>query len=162
MPTIELLTDIHAPIETVFDLARSVDLHVDSTSQTNERAVGGTTTGLLVLGDTVTWEATHFYIRQRLTVTITKYDRPIHFRDSMQRGVFRHFDHDHFFASTSTGTEMRDLFTYDSPLGIFGHAANTLFVDRHMRKLLETRNQLIKSVAETSDAKTYLPNTETA
>ena len=55
MPTIELLTDIHAPIETVFDLARSVDLHVDSTSQTNERAVGGTTTGLLFLGDTVTW-----------------------------------------------------------------------------------------------------------
>ena len=97
-----------------------------------------------------------------MTVTITKYDRPIHFRDSMQRGAFRHFDHDHFFASTSTGTEVRDLFTYDSPLGILGHAANTLFVDRHMRKLLETRNQLIKSVAETSDAKTYLSNTETA
>ena len=156
MPTIELLTDIHAPIDTVFDLARSVDLHVDSTSQTNERAVGGTTTGLLTLGDTVTWEATHFFIRQQLTVAITEYDRPNHFRDSMRRGAFKNFDHDHFFTPTSTGTRMRDVFTYDSPLGVLGLLGNVLLVDRHMRKLLETRNHLIKSVAESPDAATYL------
>ena len=60
MPKIELETNIRASVETVFDLSRCVDLHVESTAQTNERAVAGKTSGLLELGDTVTWEATHF------------------------------------------------------------------------------------------------------
>ena len=34
MPVIELTTEIHAPIERIFDLARSVELHMDSTGQT--------------------------------------------------------------------------------------------------------------------------------
>ena len=98
MPTIVIKTEIGAPRETVFDLARSIDLHVDSTSATNERAIAGRTTGLIQLGDTVTFEATHFYIRQRLTVRIEKLDRPVHFRDSMVSGAFSRFDHDHNFA----------------------------------------------------------------
>ena len=129
MPKIELETHIRAPIETVFDLCRCVDLHVDSTAQTNERAVDGKTSGLLELGDTVTWEATHFLVRQQLTVVIAEYDRPNFFRDSMQRGVFRHFDHDHYFEQTASGTRMRDVFDYSSPFGIIGRVANTLLVN---------------------------------
>ncbi|MFM7563387.1 MAG: cell division protein, partial [Planctomycetota bacterium] len=41
MPIITLTTAIAAPIETVFDLSRSIDLHIASTAQTNERAVAG-------------------------------------------------------------------------------------------------------------------------
>jgi len=36
MPTVETSIEIAAPRETVFDLARSIDLHVHSTAQTNE------------------------------------------------------------------------------------------------------------------------------
>jgi len=157
MPKIELETDIHNTPETVFDLSRSVDLHVDSTAQTDERAVAGVTSGLLGLGDTVTWEATHLFIRQRLTVQIVEYDRPNYFRDSMLDGIFRHFNHDHYFEETETGTRMRDIFEYSSPLGILGNAANMLFVDRHLRRLLEERNRLIKAVAESERARLYLP-----
>ncbi|MCA9170735.1 MAG: SRPBCC family protein [Planctomycetales bacterium] len=156
MPRIELLTEILAPIETCFDLARSVDLHIDSTNHTNERAVDGVTSGLVRLGDTVTWEATHFLVRQQLAIEVVQYDRPRHFRDSMIWGAFKHFDHDHFFEATDTGTRMKDVFEYTSPLGVFGRLANILFVDRHMRKLLLLRNGLIKSVAESSDAGRYL------
>ena len=158
MPKIELLTEINAPIEVCFDLARSIDLHVHSTSQTNERAVAGVTSGLIDLGDTVTWEATHFFVRQRLTVEITQYDSPNHFRDSMLRGAFTHFDHDHYFEPSETGTKMLDVFEYTSPLGALGRLANLLFVDRHMRKLLLLRNESIKTVAESPDADRYLAN----
>jgi hypothetical protein len=48
MPIITLKTEIHAPIERCFDLARSIDLHQLSTAGTRERAVGGVTSGLLV------------------------------------------------------------------------------------------------------------------
>lgn len=155
MPVITLTTEIAAPVETVFDLSRSVDLHIESTARTNEKAVAGRTSGLIELGDTVTWEATHFFIRQRLTVRIEQFDRPIHFRDSMVAGAFSRFDHDHHFQSCESGTIMTDVFDFKSPLGVLGHVANWLFVARHMRKLLETRNQLIKSVAESGDVEKF-------
>lgn len=156
MPRIELESRIKAPIEVVFDLARSIDLHVESTSQTNEQAVAGCTTGLIGLGEEVTWEATHFGIRQRLTTKIVQFERPFHFRDSMVSGAFRRFDHDHYFEFAAGQTMMRDVFDYTSPLGVLGHAADTLFLKRYMVNLLETRNRLIKSVAESGKAETFL------
>ena len=156
MPTIKLTTEIAAPIQTVFDLARSVDLHVESTSQTNEKAVAGRTSGLLQLGETVTWEATHFFIRQRLTVRIEQFERPVYLRDSMVSGAFSRFDHDHFFENCDRGTLMTDVFDFDSPLGPLGQFANWLFVTRHLRKLLLVRNQLIKTVAESGDVEQFV------
>ena len=148
MPIIRLTTEIAATVETVFDLARSIELHVESTSEANEKAVAGRTSGLIELGETVTWEATHFFIRQRLTVCITRFDRPRHFRDSMVSGAFARFDHDHYFVPCDGGTAMTDIFDFASPLGLLGHCANGLFVTRHLRNLLTKRNRLIKSVAE--------------
>lgn len=155
MPVITLTTEIAASVETVFDLSRSIDLHVESTSQTKEKAVAGRTSGLIELGETVTWEATHFFLRQRLTVCIKQFDRPRHFRDSMVSGAFLRFDHDHHFESCDIGTAMTDVFDFTSPLGPLGHLANWLFVTRHMRNLLASRNQLIKSIAESGDAKKF-------
>jgi hypothetical protein len=68
MPLIELSTVICAPRERVFDLARSIDAHQDSTGGTHERAVAGVTTGLIGLNAEVTWEARHLGVGQKLTV----------------------------------------------------------------------------------------------
>lgn len=151
MPRIVLETLIDAPPERCFDLSRSVDLHVLSTQQTGERAVGAVTSGLLALGEEVTWSARHFGLRQTLTSRITAFDRPRHFRDSMVRGAFRRFDHDHFFAARGEGTEMRDVFDFDSPLGPLGRLVDALVLERYLRRFLERRNEEIKRVAE-SDA----------
>ncbi|MBL4755322.1 MAG: cell division protein, partial [Flavobacteriales bacterium] len=43
MPKINLTTKIKAPVERVFDLARSIDLHILSTTGTHEKAVAGKT-----------------------------------------------------------------------------------------------------------------------
>ena len=120
MTTVELELEIAAPRTRVFDLARSVDLHVDSTAGTAERAVAGVTTGLMEQGDEVTWSARHFGIRQRLTSRITSYDRPSHFRDSMVRGAFARFDHDHYFEECVGGCRAREVFDFTSPLGPLG------------------------------------------
>ena len=161
MAVITLNTEIAAPIETVFDISRSIDLHVESTAQTNEKAVAGRTSGLIELGETVTWEASHFFVRQRLTVRISKLDRPHHFQDSMVSGVFTRFDHDHHFCSCKSGTLMTDVFDFTSPLGPLGRIADWLFVSRHMRKLLTVRNELIKSIAESGNAHRFVVGTQT-
>ena len=60
MTKIKLQTKIKAPIETVFNLSRNIDIHLLSTSQTNEKAVAGKTSGLIELNETVTWKGKHF------------------------------------------------------------------------------------------------------
>ncbi len=154
MSTIVLTTLIHAPPERCFDLSRSIDLHVASTRQTDERAAGAVTSGLLRLGQEVTWSARHLGIRQTLTSRITAFDRPHHFRDSMVRGTFQRFDHDHFFAARGKVTEMRDVFDFTSPLGLLGRLADAV-VERYLTRLLKTRNEEIKRVAE-SDTRSPL------
>jgi ligand-binding SRPBCC domain-containing protein len=148
MPIIDLSIFIAAPPELCFDLARDIDLHIASAGGTKERAIAGVTTGLISLGEEVTWQATHFGIRQRLTSRITMFDRPVHFRDSQVRGMFRHFDHDHFFAAESGGTVMQDVFDYTSPFGLLGRLADRLFLKSYMTQFLRKRAAAIKRAAE--------------
>ncbi|MCT3899654.1 SRPBCC family protein [Elizabethkingia anophelis] len=148
MPVIELRTHINTDIHLVFDLSRSIDLHSISTAKTNEKAIAGITSGLISNGETVTWQATHFGIRQTLTSKITAFDMPFHFRDEMLKGAFKYIKHDHYFEKTNTGTLMTDIFRYDSPLGILGKIFNKLILTRYLRQFLLERNQIIKDFAE--------------
>jgi ligand-binding SRPBCC domain-containing protein len=148
MPVIVVITHIDASREVCFDLARSIELHIQSTEGTNEKAVAGVTSGLIDLGQEVTWEATHLGFRQRLTSRITAFDRPDHFRDSQVRGPFRRFDHDHYFFTESGVTVMKDVFDYAAPLGWLGNCADHLFLQSYMTKLLQKRSAVIKTAAE--------------
>ena len=148
MPTIRLVTQIHAPVDVCFDLARSVDAHVVSATGTDERAVEGVTRGLVNLGDEVTWEATHFAVRQRLRVRISEFDPPHRFTDEMVRGAFRRMRHMHEFEPTDDGTRMSDAFEYELPLGPLGWLADVLAVKQHMTRFLVRRNAALKFLAE--------------
>ncbi len=156
MPIIEIEFEIKAPIERVFDLARGIDLHEETMSKTNEKAIDGVTKGLINLGETVTWQATHFGIRQKLTSKITAYNRPFHFRDVMVKGAFKRFTHDHFFERKGENVLMKDIFDYDSPLWILGKIADALFLRNYMKNLLTERNLLIKKIAENEDWRKFL------
>ena len=156
MPTIELSTVIRAPRERVFDLARSIDAHQDTTSATEERAVAGVTRGLIGMGDEVTWEARHFGVRQRLTVRVTAFERPKHFQDIMISGAFKSMLHDHDFAEHPTGTLMRDRFEFESPLGILGRIADWLFLTSYMRRFLVRRNEVLEQLAQSKEWSRYL------
>ena len=136
MALIRLESNINAPIERCFDLSLSVDLHRHSVAHTHERPVAGVTSGILKLGDTVTWEAVHFGIKQHLTTQITAYERPYRFTDEMLKGVFQEITHLHEFVPQPHGTLMIDLFAFHAPLGILGKLAETLFLTRYMRGLL--------------------------
>src|SRR5713101_4697429 len=148
MPIIVLRTLVNAPPSRCFDLARDIGLHQRSTAASRERAVGGVTFGLLGPGDQVTWEATHFGIRQRLTSRITEFDPPRRFVDEMVRGAFRRFRHEHQFLETDRGTEIVDVFDYTAPLGPLGQLADRLFLRHYMSRLLRDRNAYLKRVAE--------------
>jgi len=152
MPVIVMRTRVAAPPSRCFDLARDVNAHERSTAASRERAVAGVTSGLLGPGDEVTWEATHFGVRQRLTSRITEFDRPKRFVDEMVRGAFRSFRHEHQFHDIGDGTEVVDIFDYTAPLGPLGRLADTLFLSRYMTRLLRDRNAYLKRAAESAPA----------
>nr|WP_121272471.1 SRPBCC family protein [Pedobacter schmidteae] len=148
MPHIRLETYIAADQQTVFDLSRSIDLHQISTAHTNEKAVAGKTSGLIELGEWVTWEARHFGVVQQLTSKITEMKHPEYFVDEMVSGAFKSIRHEHLFSQHEGGTLMIDLFNYVSPLGQLGKLADWLFLTKYLKNLLIKRNEIIKRYAE--------------
>ena len=148
MPAVRLETEVAAPAERVFDLARDVDLHVRSLRRSGERAVAGVTSGLIGPGEEVTWRARHLGLPFRLTSRITAFDRPHRFRDSQVRGPFARCDHDHLFEERAGVTVMTDVFEYELPLGPLGRVADRLLVRRRLERLLRERAHAVKRAAE--------------
>jgi ligand-binding SRPBCC domain-containing protein len=151
VPVVRVETVIRAPIERCFDLARDPDLHARSVAHTGERVVSRTGSGLLGLGDVVTFEARHFGIWQRLTAKVTRFESPHLFEDRMVRGAFQSFRHVHAFEVTEAGTRMLDLFEYRAPLGPLGVLAAHLFLTRYLRRFLTVRAAYLKQHAEGPD-----------
>jgi len=148
MSKIHLTTIIQADIQTVFDLARDIDLHQKSTFQTGEVAIAGRTSGLIELGETVTWRAKHLGVVQTHTSKITAMEKPYHFTDIMIKGTFKSFRHQHIFRQDGKNTVMTDILEFESPFGIFGKLFNYFFLKNYMTKFLIERNKLIKITAE--------------
>jgi ligand-binding SRPBCC domain-containing protein len=141
MQRIILETQINAPAAVCFDLMRDVRLHKQTTAHTN---------GAVGLGQTATFEGTHFGMRQRLTVEVTAFERPHLFVDEMIEGNFSSFKHIHEFTDTAGVTLMRDTVDWTSPFGILGRIVDKLFLKPHLTKLISTRNAKLKEIAERS------------
>lgn len=149
MTTIRIETRIRAPIELCFDLARDVEAHARSAAFSSERVVPpGRTSGLLELGDLVAFEGRHFGMRQRFVARITELQRPDRFVDEMVSGVFRWLRHTHEFEADDEGTVMIDTLEWEAPLGFLGLVADRLFLRRHMRWFVETKQKGLKAIAE--------------
>ncbi len=104
MTKLILHTKINATVERCFLLSLSVDLHKESTAQTNEKVIAGVSTGLVKLNDVITWEAKHLGVVQKFTSKITALEKPGHFTDEMQKGAFKKFHHQHYFKKEGEST----------------------------------------------------------
>jgi ligand-binding SRPBCC domain-containing protein len=151
---IELTTAIAAPIERCFDLSRSIDLNLASTKG-QQRAIAGVTSGLIGSGQEVTWSGRHFGFVIRHTSRITAYDFPRYFQDSMTRGAFKSYCHDHYFEPLNNLTLMKDDVRFAAPYGLLGRVVERS-VEQHMRKLLACRNSYIKRAAESEPYSKYV------
>jgi ligand-binding SRPBCC domain-containing protein len=148
MTTINLITKIKASKQTVFDASRNIDIHQQSASKSNEKAIAGITSGLINLNETVTWRGKHFgfYLTHKSRITAMNfYD---YFVDEMEEGKFRTFKHEHFFEEENGFTIMTDKLQYETPFGIFGKLFDFLFLEKHLTHFLLERNKILKEVSE--------------
>jgi ligand-binding SRPBCC domain-containing protein len=143
-----LVTEIAAPPERVFALSLDVGAHERSMAGTDERAVAGTTSGTIGLGESVTWRARHFGVVWRMTSRITALEAPGRFVDEQVRGPFARFRHEHRFEPSAVGTRMVDDVTFRAPLGPLGWLAERLALARYMPRLIAARNATLRAELE--------------
>jgi ligand-binding SRPBCC domain-containing protein len=156
MTKIHLTTFIAAPIDRVFNLSCSIDLHKISTAHTKEEAISGTTTGLIKLNETVTWQAKHLFKKRKFTSKIVSMETPFYFIDEMIQGDFKYFKHTHHFKVIDNGTIMIDIILFESPFGFIGRLFNVMYLKHYLSILLTKRNDTIKDFAESEKWRTIL------
>jgi ligand-binding SRPBCC domain-containing protein len=156
MPLIQLTTFIGAPVERVFDLSRSINMHRQSMQSHSEKVVGGKVSGLMQLNDVVVWQAKHIFKARTMKIKITAFNRPYSFIDEQVEGDFRSMKHEHFFKPIENGTIMIDQFYFEAPYGRIGKFLNYIFLIKYMERLLAVRNSFIKETAESIKWKTYI------
>ena len=156
MARVEIITFIRNTPEVVFDLSRSIDLHIISTAGTREKAVAGITSGLIGLNESVTWQARHLFKTRSFTSVITAFEFPFSFTDEMTKGDLKSFSHRHSFEKTEAGTLMKDELILEAPFGFLGKTIMAVFLKNYFRRLLCERNAVIKAYAENGKAEMIL------
>ena len=148
MTTIKIRTRIKAPIQTVFDVSRDIDVHQQSASPTNETAIDGITTGLINYNETVTWRGKHFgfYLTHKSRITVMNLYE--YFVDEMEEGKFKSFRHEHFFYEKNGVTTMKDKLYYEMPYGFLGELFDFLFLKNHLINFIIERNKILKNLSE--------------
>ncbi|WP_339315795.1 SRPBCC family protein [Paenibacillus sp. FSL R10-2734] len=152
MITVKTQIEISAPIQLCFDLARDIEIHTKTVwIHTKEKAIMGVTSGLIGPGQSVTFEATHFLVRQKLTSKITDYNEPFLFVDEMQKGAFKRLKHLHEFKELGGKTLMTDTLHFEAPFGLLGRAVERIILEKYMKRFLEHRNNELKKLAEATN-----------
>jgi ligand-binding SRPBCC domain-containing protein len=144
---------IAAPIDRCFLLSTSIPLVAQTLAMTPRQ---GKTTGLVVKGDRIIWRGWKFGLPQMHETIITEYNRPEFFQDTMGRGRFRHFQHDHHLRDVGGQTLAYDIIRFSMPLGPLGRFVASKLIVPHVLKLANERLHLLKRVAEGDDWQRYL------
>jgi ligand-binding SRPBCC domain-containing protein len=148
MTSITLTTTINAPIKLVFDHARNITIHQQSTSKSKEVAIAGITSGLINKGETVTWKGKHFGLFLQHQSIISEMKLHTYFSDEQLKGHFKTFKHQHFFEEINGQTIMKDLMEYETPFSIFGQLFDIFLLKNHLTQFLLERNAYLKLISE--------------
>lgn len=148
MTTIKITTNYFAPIETVFDTNRNIDIHQQSASKTKEVALVGITSGLINKNETVTWKGKHFGVYLTHQSLISEMNFPTYFVDEQLKGQFKNFKHQHFFEQKENYVEVTDILEYETPFGIFGKLFDKILLKKHLTNFIIHRNAVLKDLAE--------------
>jgi ligand-binding SRPBCC domain-containing protein len=144
---------VSAPMDRCFLLSTSIEL-VERTIAL--KPVEGKTSGLVVGGDQLVWRGWKFGLPAMHETLITAYERPKYFQDTMGRGRFRFFQHDHHFERIDGQTVMWDVVRFSMPLGPVGRWIGRMIVVPHVLRLMRQRMELLRRIAEGSDWERYV------
>ena len=154
MFTISDTIHINAPLERCFQLSTNIAL-VGRTLRM--QPIEGKTDGMIGDGDRLVWAGWKFGFPQMHESLITGYERPVFFQDTMGRGRFKRFQHDHHLVEIDGHTLLNDKIRFSLPFGWPGKLVAKRVIVPYLCQLLRQRMVLLKRVAETEEWRRYLP-----
>jgi ligand-binding SRPBCC domain-containing protein len=150
---------INAPIDRCFLLSTNVELVGRTLGM---KPLEGKTSGLIVADDRLLWAGWKFGFPQMHESYVTRYERPAFFQDTMGRGRFKRYQHDHYFYEMDERTVLNDKIRFTMPLGFVGRLVGQFVLVPYLSRRLRRRLVLLRKVAENrNEWEKYLP-TETA
>ena len=120
--------------------------------------IGGKTSGLIEANDQILWRGWKLGLPHLHETRITGYERPIFFQDSMGRGRFKRFQHEHTLAQIGHHTLLQDKIRFSLPFGLLGDIVAKYIVVQYIARTLRRRLSLLKRVAESEEWRQYLPD----
>ena len=147
---------VHAPVDRCFQLSCSLELVHEELGM---NAVSGKTKGLVAGGDVVRWEGWQLGLKHFHVSHISSFERPVFLQDTMLEGRFQSFQHDHHFREVPgkpPSTLLEDELRFSLPFGALGRLVARTVMVPHIRKLMSSRFQRIKRIAEGTDWQRYL------
>ncbi len=144
---------VNAPVDRCFLLSTNIAL-VQKTI--GLKPVSGKTSGLIVGDDRLVWRGWKFGLPAMHETLITGYERPKFFQDTMGRGRFKRFQHDHHFEWIDGQTVMWDIVRFSLPFGPLGRLIGRWIVVPHVLRLMLRRMELLKRIAESDDWRGYV------
>jgi ligand-binding SRPBCC domain-containing protein len=146
---------IKAPIERCFLLSTNIELIGRTLGM---KPIEGKTSGMIVGDDRLLWAGWKFGFPQMHESVISKYEPPDFFQDTMARGRFKRYQHDHYFYEMDERTVLNDKIRFTMPLGFVGRQVGRFLLVPYLSKRLRRRLVLLKRVAENNTEWTkYLP-----
>jgi ligand-binding SRPBCC domain-containing protein len=136
---------INAPIERCFLLSTNIELVGKTLGM---KPIEGKTSGLIVANDKLLWAGWKFGLPQMHESVITRYERPAFFQDTMERGRFKRYQHEHYFYEMDERTVLNDKIRFTMPLGIVGRLVGQFVLVPYISRRLRRRLVLLRKVAE--------------
>jgi len=87
-----------------------------------------------------------FGIKMNWITEITHVKDMEYFVDEQRSGPYAMWHHQHHFKEIKGGVHMTDILTYAIPYGILGRLANTILVDREVKKIFAYREQAVNDL----------------
>jgi ligand-binding SRPBCC domain-containing protein len=147
---------INAPIDRCFLLSTSVELVGKTLGM---KPLEGKTSGMLVADDRLLWAGWKFGFPQMHESYVTRYERPAFFQDTMGRGRFKRYQHDHYFYEMDERTVLNDKIRFTMPLGFVGRLVGQFVLVPYLSRRLRRRLVLLRKVAQNhKEWRKYLPD----
>lgn len=146
---------VNAPIERCFLLSTNIEMVGRTIGM---RPIDGKTSGTFVADDKLLWAGWKFGFPQMHEIVVSQYDKPAFFQDTMKRGRFKRYQHDHYFYEMDERTVLNDKIRFTMPFGFAGRFVGKFVIVPYLSRKLRRRLVVLKRVAESrKEWQKYVP-----
>jgi ligand-binding SRPBCC domain-containing protein len=109
----------------------------------------GAGSNVLAKGETLSVVVKNAGKSRMAMIKITDLKRPHSFTEELVKGDLDNFKHEHHFKPVDNGTIIIDLVDFGMPKDVLGRLFGKIYFRKYMEELLQKRNDIIRSYAET-------------